>query len=124
MIARPELWRCIGAFYELKKKMILNYGSSRACGCNHNRVSIHAEQLAINYCKEHNLKKNRIKIFIWRYTKFGKIKTAMCCRACTQLVTKYNYQSKIFTFDENLTIISAISDNPQISLAYKIIHNL
>ena len=55
MIARPELWRCIGAFYELKKKMILNYGSSRACGCNHNRVSIHAEQLAINYCKEHNL---------------------------------------------------------------------
>ena len=37
---------------------------------------------------------------------------------------KYNYQNKIFTFDENLTIISAISDNPQISLAYKIIHNL
>lgn len=123
MIAPPLLWPSIIAFYDVKKKIILNYGSSRACGCNHNRASIHAEQAAINYCKEHNLK-HRIKIFIWRYTKFGKIKTAMCCRACTQLVTKYNYQDKIFTFDENLTIISAISDNPQISLAYKIIHNL
>lgn len=123
MIARPEQSRSIIAFFDVKKRIILNYGASRPCGCNARRVSIHAEQLAINYCKEHNLK-NRIKIFIWRYTKFGKIKTAMCCHACTQLVTKYNYQSKIFTFDENLTIISAISDNPQISLAYKIIHNL
>jgi len=35
---------------------------------------------------------------------------------------KYNYESKIFTFDENLQSISAISDNPQISLAYKIIY--
>ena len=123
MIARPELSRSIIAFYDVKKRIIVKYGSSRPCGCNARRVSIHAEQLAINYCKEYNLK-NRIKIYIWRYDRFGKIKTAMCCRACTQLIQKYNYESKIFTFDENLKSISAISDNPQISLAYKIIHNL
>ena len=123
MIARPEQWQFIIVFYDLKKKIILKYGSSRACGRNHNRVSIHAEQLAISYCKENNIK-HRIKIFIWRYNRLGFIKQAMCCRACTQLATKYNYESKIFTFDENMKIISAISESPQISLAYKIIHNL
>ena len=61
MIAHPLLWLSRIAFYDIKKKIILNYGTSRACGCNHNRVSIHAENLAINYCKEHNLQKEEDK---------------------------------------------------------------
>ena len=35
------------------------------------------------------------------------------------MLIKYNYQDKIFTFDNN-NIISAVVDNPPISLAYDI----
>ena len=55
MIARREQSPLIIVFYDVKKRIIVKYGSSRPCGCNARRVSIHAEQLAINYCKEHNL---------------------------------------------------------------------
>tara|TARA_B100000749_G_scaffold192937_1_gene149652 strand:- start:211 stop:330 length:120 start_codon:yes stop_codon:yes gene_type:complete len=39
------------------------------------------------------------------------------------LIKKYNYQDRVFTFDKE-NIESAIVDNPQISLGYKIKYNL
>ena len=110
-------------FYDPKKKVIVNYGSSRPCGKNHNKSSIHAEQNALNFCLK-NDRNNRYHIYISRYTRDGNIKKTHCCRSCTQLLTKYNYENKVFTFNENKKIIPAIIDNPEISLAYKIKHNL
>ena len=122
MISRPFLQQFSIAFYDPKRKNILDFGSSRACGCNHNRISIHAEQNAINYCRKNN-KKNKLEIYIWRYSKDGNIKSAHCWYSCTKLVKKYNYQDRVFTFDKE-NIESAIVDNPQISLGYKIKYNL
>ena len=34
--------------YDKKKKTIVKFGSSRACGINHRSSSIHAEEIAIN----------------------------------------------------------------------------
>lgn len=110
-------------FYDPKRKTIVDYGSSRACGHNHNRFSIHAEQKAIHYCLK-NDKKNKYKIFISRYNKQGNHKTAFCCQACTKLAKKFNFQDKIYTFDENKNTIPAIIDNPEISLAFKIKYDL
>ncbi len=115
----PWLLRLIIMFYDPKRKTIVNYGSSRPCGINHNRISIHAEQIAINYCLK-NDKHNRYKIFISRFNKEGRHKTAFCCKACNKLAFKYNFQDKIFTFDEDRKCIPAVTDNPEISLAYKI----
>ena len=122
MISRQLLSRFSIAFYDPKRKNILNFGSSRACGCNHNKISIHAEQNAINYCRKNN-KKNKLEIYIWRYSKDGNIKSAHCCHSCTKLIKKYNYQDRVFTFDKE-NIESALVDNPQISLGYKIKYNL
>ena len=122
MTSRPFLQQSSIAFYDPKRKNILDFGSSRACGCNHNKISIHAEQNAINYCRKNN-KKNKLEIYIWRYSKDGNIKSAHCCHSCTKLVKKYNYQDRVFTFDKE-NIESAIVDNPQISLGYKIKYNL
>ena len=110
-------------FYDLKRKTIVKYGSSRACGYGCNQKSIHAEQLAIN--KFRSLKKNKnICIYIWRYKDDGSTKPALCCHRCTKLVNKYNLTYKIFTFDENGDIVTAISENPEISLGYKLLHGL
>ena len=122
MISRPLPQQFSIAFYDPKRKNILNFGSSRACGCNHNKISIHAEQNAINYCRKNN-KKNKLEIYIWRYSKDGNIKSAHCCHSCTKLVKKYNYQDRVFTFDKE-NIESALVDDPQISLGYNIKHNL
>tara|TARA_Y100000590_G_scaffold459131_1_gene615451 strand:+ start:416 stop:784 length:369 start_codon:yes stop_codon:yes gene_type:complete len=122
MISRPFLLRYSIAFYDPKRKNILDFGSSRACGCNHNKISIHAEQNAINYCRK-NEKRNKLEIYIWRYSKDGNIKSAHCCHSCTKLVKKYNYQDRVFTFDKE-NIKSALVDEPQISLGYKIKYNL
>ena len=122
MTSRPFLQQSSIAFYDPKRKNILDFGSSRACGCNHNKISIHAEQNAINYCRK-NKKKNKLEIYIWRYSKDGNIKSAHCCYSCTKLVKKYNYQDRVFTFGKE-NIESALVDNPQISLAYKIKYNL
>ena len=122
MITRPCLLRYSIAFYDPKRKNILDFGSSRACGCNHNKISIHAEQNAINYCRK-NEKRNKLEIYIWRYSKDGNIKSAHCCHSCTKLVKKYNYQDRVFTFDKE-NIKSALVDEPQISLGYKIKYNL
>ena len=122
MISRQLLQRFSIAFYDPNRKNIINFGSSRACGCNHNKISIHAEQNAINYCRK-NDKKKKLEIYIWRYSKDGNIKSAHCCHSCTKLIKKYNYQDRVFTFDKE-NIESALVDDPQISLGYKIKYNL
>ena len=76
-----------------KKKRIVDYGSSRPCGSNMNRFSIHAEQKAIEFCRK-NDKRNRYQIYISRYNKKGEHKPTMCCPACKILVNKYQYENK------------------------------
>lgn len=110
------------AFYDPKRKNILDFGSSRACGCNHNKISIHAEQNAIDYCRK-NDKRNNFIIYIWRYTKDGDLKSAHCCYSCTKLINKYGFQNRVYTFDDD-NIVDAVIDNPQVSLGYKIKNNL
>ena len=110
-------------FYDPKRKTIVDYGSSRACGKNHKRFSIHAEQKAIHYCNKYD-KRNRYQIYISRYNRQGNHKPTFCCSACSKLVKKYNYENKIFTISENKEVINAIIDNPEISLAYKIKYGL
>ena len=110
------------AFYDPKRKNILDFGSSRACGCNHNKISIHAEQNAIDYCRKNDKRKN-FEIYIWRYTKDGDLKSAHCCHSCTKLINKYGFQNRVYTFDDD-NIVDAIVDNPQVSLGYKIKNNL
>ena len=122
MILIPSRQQSNIAFYDPKRKNILNFGSSRACGCNHNKISIHAEQSAINYCRKHDIR-DKYEIYIWRYNKEGNIKSAHCCNGCTKLVKKYGYNDRIYTF-ENDKKYNAIIDNPQVSLGYKIKHNL
>ena len=122
MIALPLKQQSSIAFYDPKRKNILDFGSSRACGCNHSKISIHAEQNAINYCRKYDIR-GKYEIYIWRYSKDGNIKSAHCCNGCTKLVKKYGYENRIYTFD-NDNICNAVIDNPQISLGYKIKHNL
>ena len=107
--------------YDRNKQTIIKYSSSRACGKNHNRPSIHAEQFAL--MDLHNYKNNnKIDIFIWRYDNSKNIKSCYCCNACTQLLKKYNI-TNIYTFNNN-KIESAIVKNPEVSLAYKIKNKL
>ncbi len=122
MIPLPSKLLSSIAFYDPKRKNILDFGSSRACGCNHNKISIHAEQNAINYCRKNDKRKN-YEIYIWRYTKDGDLKSAHCCHSCTKLIHKYGFQNRVYTFD-NENIINAIIDNPQVSLGYKIKNDL
>ena len=110
-------------FYDPKRKIIVNYGSSRPCGNNHNKSSIHAEQNALHYCLKSD-RNNRYQIYISRYNRDGFLKPTHCCHSCTKLLKKYNYHNKVFTFNQDRKIISAIIDKPEISLAYKIKHNL
>ena len=108
-------------FYDPQKKIILNFGNSRPCGSNHNKPSIHAEQLAIEYCRK-NDKRNKYKIYIGRYSRDGRLKPAYCCHACSQLVKKYKFENRIFTLNDN-KFVSAMLTNPKISLGYQILHN-
>ena len=118
----PVLLQSSIGYYDPKKKVILDFGSSRPCGCNHNKISIHAEQRAIEYCRS-NDKKHKYKIYIGRYARDGTLKPAYCCRACSQLVTKYEFKDRIYTLDGG-KFVSAIKDNPEISLGYRIKHDL
>ena len=102
-----------------KRKMIVSFGSSKPCGFNHNRSSIHAEHQAIYYCLA-NDRNHRYQIYISRYTRRGTHKPIFCCLACDQLAKKYQFQDRLFTITEDHEILSAISDNPSTSLAYKI----
>lgn len=119
--ALPAEWLFSIAFYNPTKKTIVNWGSSRACGCNNTKSSIHAEVNAINYCN--TKKNNKLNIYIWRYNIEGNIKPAYCCNSCTKVINKYNYNNRVFTF-VNRKKVSALVENPQISLAWKIMHNL
>ena len=51
------------------------------------------------------------------------MKSTYCCRSCTQLVEKYGYENNIFTYDGD-RMITAITENPTLSLAYKIKYGL
>ena len=83
--------------------------------------SIHAEQLAIEYCRKHD-KRNKFKIYIGRYAKDGHLKPAYCCRACSQLVTKYKYQDRgIFTLNEG-EFVTAIKEILNPVYLIKILH--
>ena len=75
------------AIYDKKKKRIVDKGTSRACGENHTQISIHAEKKCVNYCRRYD-KRNKYEIYIWRYSKNGKIKPVYCCGACTKLLKK------------------------------------
>jgi cytidine deaminase len=107
--------------YDKKRKTIINSGSSRACGLNREKASIHAEQRAINFCRKS--KNKNLQIFIWRWGKKGNIKPTYCCLSCSQLVKKYGYENNIFTF-HNQKKVSSVVDNPSLSLAYKIKYGL
>lgn len=100
--------------YDKKRRSILSKGSSRPCGLNHKKSSIHAEQMGFNYCLNYPNKPHLI-IIIWRYSKGGKIKPKFSCNACTHLLKKYNFQDRVFTF-ENSSLCPAIIDNPPLSL--------
>ena len=105
--------------YDKKRKTVVSSGSSRPCGLNYNRASVHAEQQSIEFCRKS--KSKHLQIFIWRWTKTGKIKSTYCCRACKQLVIKYGYENDIFTFEENVKV-NAVVDNPSLTLAHKMKH--
>ena len=107
--------------YDKKRKTIVSTGSSRPCGSNHNKTSIHAEQKAIEFCRKS--KNKNLQIFIWKWSKSGKMKSTYCCKSCKQLVEKYGYEKNIFTFDNDKKI-TAIIDNPVLSLAYMIKYGL
>ena len=109
------------AFYDRKRKIIVKEGACRANGHGSSKITSHAEEIAIKYCRQFD-KKNKYDIYIWRYGKEGNIKTTTCCKSCTKLANKYNYQNRIFTFDDE-NIISAIIDEPKISLG-NMIRNL
>ena len=104
---------CI-VFYDRKKKIIVKTGCCRANGNSSSKITTHAEELAIKYCRRYD-KKNKYDIYIWRYGKTGDIKTTACCKSCTNLANKFNYQDRIFTFKDNEKI-SAVVDNPSVSL--------
>ena len=103
--------------YDKKKKKIVSTGTSRACGENHNKISIHAEQKCIEYCRTYD-KRNKYEMYIWRYTKEGKVKPVFCCGACTKLLKKFNYNNKIFTFENN-NICPAVG-RPCLTLGHQI----
>jgi len=105
--------------YDPKRRLIVNYGTSRVCGENNPKESEHAEELAIKYCINNKNKDkfriNRYQIIIWKFNKDKMIKPIMCCSSCTRLSGKYNMTDNMYTISGN-TIISAISKNPKHSL--------
>ena len=107
--------------YDKKRKTVISMGTSRACGENHNKISIHAEQKCLEYCRSHD-KRNKCEIYIWRYSKEGRVKPVFCCGACTKLLSKFNYHNKIFTF-QNRQICPAVGQ-PYITLGYQIKNQL
>ena len=109
----------IGGYYDPKKKVFVAFGSSRACGENYHKKSIHAEELAIKFCQK-NDKRKRYQIIISKYNKKGEHCHKMSCRNCCNLAYRTNFQNKIFTINNDGDIINAISNNPELSLAYRI----
>ena len=109
------------AFYDRKKKIIVKSGSCRPNGNSSSKISCHAEEQAIKYCKKFD-RKNKYDIYIWRYGKGGDIKTTSCCKSCTKLANKYGFTDRIYTFENN-SRKKAVIDNPKVSLG-NMIRNL
>lgn len=108
--------------YDKRKRIVVHSGSSRPCGCNHHKASIHAEQIALEYLRKH--KKNKgLQVYIWKWSKSGELKPAYCCISCKQLLLKYKYENNFFTFI-NDEAVNAIIENPKLSLAYRIKYDL
>ena len=110
------------AIYDKEKKTIVDKGTSRACGENHTQISIHAEEKCINYCRTYD-KRNKYEIYIWRYSKEGKIKPMYCCEACNILLKKYNYYNKVYTFENDGNICPAVG-KPYITIGYQLKNQL
>lgn len=104
--------------YDKKKKRVVKIGESQALPSNSTKISIHAEKVAIKECLRID-PKNKYNIYIWRWSKDGKIKKKTCCKECTKLAQKLNFEHRIFTFD-NDKIITAIDDKPELSLGYSL----
>lgn len=108
--------------FDSNKRLIIDTGTSRVCGKNHLKPSIHAEEMAIKFCLKYNkkLKKNnknlnRYKIIIWKFNKGRNIKPAKCCSSCTKFAKKYNFLRNMYTIEKN-NIVSAIISNPKPSM--------
>ena len=84
--------------FNTKKKIIVKYGGSKPMVTGKSKISIHAEEIAMKYCINNKLD-NRYHIYIWRWSKDGKIKPKYCCQSCCKLAKKLNFCDKIFTFD-------------------------
>ena len=113
--------------YDTKRKMIINKGTSKVCGKNHSKRSIHAEEMAIkfilNYMKRIGEKsRNRFKIIIWRYNKSKFIKPATCCASCTKLAKKYNFTNNMYTIDDN-ELRCSIIEEPKPSIGNVLRHS-
>jgi len=106
--------------YDKKKKCILKTGESRPLSKKNNKISIHAEEIALRNCLQMNSKK-KYEIYIWKYGRKGDIRKKIVCLNCYNLLCKYNYENNVYTF-ENGEIITAI-DNPKISLGNMIRNN-
>ena len=102
--------------YDKKKKRVVKIGESHALPSNSTKISIHAEKVAIKECLRID-PKNKYNIYIWRWSKDGRIKKKTCCIECTKFAKKLHFDNRIFTF-ENDKIITAIEDNPKTSLGY------
>ena len=44
---------------------------------------------------------NKYEIYIWRYSKDGKLKPVYCCGGMLSIGRKVHYYDKIYTFDNN-----------------------
>ena len=85
-------------YYNEKKRNIVKFGASKPLVVGKSKISIHAEELAIKFCLSQKLDA-KYTIYIWRWSKDGKLKPKYCCSSCTNLAKKYKFTDRIFTFD-------------------------
>ncbi len=101
--------------YDTKRRMVIDTGTSRVCGENNSRRSVHAEELAIKFILDYKRRigeksNNRFKIIIWRFNKSQMIKPAICCASCTKFANKYNFINNMYTVSDNELRCSVIED--------------
>ena len=101
---------CKILFIFKEEKRILKINESRANCKGSSKLIFYAEECAIKDLKKLD-PKNKCDIYIWRYNKNGEIKPTTCCKSCTKLLKKYNYENRIYTF-VNGKKTTAIVDNP------------
>ena len=105
---------------------LIHFGTSRVCGNGHSKNTIHAEELALKYIavlRKKKKKTNKLNIVIWRFCGEMKAKSAFCCKSCTKLIKKYEFERNIFTIDNfSKKMISALLSNPKLSLGNIIRH--